>query len=108
MGENDPGKSGIQELVAGLAAGVGIDPIKLVFKWKKKPLILPEHELDLKGQYLELRIYMGKRSESLSFSEELVRSAADNSYAFVSAYTDYVIAALRRLKRPERNKGNSI
>jgi hypothetical protein len=100
--ESDPGKSGIQELVAGLAAGVGIDPMKLLFEWKKKPLILPEHELDLKGHFLELRIYLGKRSESISFSEELVQSAAENSYAFVSAYTDYMIAALRKLKRQER------
>ena len=101
MDESDPGKSGIQELVAGLAAGLGIDPMKLLFEWKKRPLILPEDELDLKVQFLELRIHLGKRSESLSLSEELVRSAADNSYAFVSAYTDYMIAALRRLKMPE-------
>lgn len=61
MEESDPGKSGIRELVAGLAAGLGIDPMKLLFKWDRTRLVLPEHRLELKEHVLNLRIYLGKK-----------------------------------------------
>lgn len=102
MGESDPGKIGIQELIAGMAAGLDIDPTKLAFKWEKKPPAFGQ-----KGLFFDLRIYLGKRSEVLSFSEELVRSSAENVLDFVSAYTDGVIAAFRRLKRPEKRENSN-
>ncbi|HUI72622.1 MAG TPA: hypothetical protein VL354_19025 [Spirochaetia bacterium] len=97
--EGDTGKSGIEELVQGLAAGLGVDPMKLVFKWDRTPLVLQEHGLKLDQDVLTLRIYLGRTSETLSFSEELVRSSVENTFAFISKYTDYVIGALRRLKK---------
>jgi hypothetical protein len=97
VGESDPGKSGIEELVQGLAAGLGVDPVKLVFKWSREPPALPEGGLEPGKQFLTLRVYLGKKSETLSFSEELVQSSVENAFGFISAYTDYVIAALRRL-----------
>jgi hypothetical protein len=104
MEESDPGKSGIQELVAGLAAGQGIDPMKLLFKWDRTQLVLPEFGIKLNEQVLNLRIYLGRKSAVLSFSEKLVRDSVENVEGFVSTYTDYVIAALRRLKRPEKKR----
>ena len=97
MEESDPGKSGILELVAGMAAGLDIDPTKLAFKWEKK-LRVPGQ----KGHFFDLHINLGKRTVVLSLSEERVQSSAENAFAFVSAYTDAVIAALRSLKRPEK------
>jgi len=99
LSESDIGKSGIEELVQGLAAGLGVDPMQLVFKWDRTQLVLPEHGLQLKDEVLTLRIYLGRRSETLSFSEELVRSSVENTFGFISKYTDYVIGALRRLKK---------
>ncbi len=104
MEESDPGKSGIQELVQGFAAGLGIDPTKLLFKWDQTRLVLPEHGLELDEPVLNLSVYLGKKSVVLSFSEELVRSSADDAYAFVTKYTDYVITALRKLKRPDNDR----
>jgi hypothetical protein len=99
--QSDPGKSGIEELVQGLGAGLGIDPIKLVFKWDRKTLEPPEPGIDPRQQLLVLTIYLGKKSEVLSFTEDLVQSSIENAFGFISAYTDLLIAALRRLKQPE-------
>ena len=97
MEESDPGKIGIQELVAGMAAGLDIDPTKLAFKWEKRPRVPGQKE-----HFSDLRMTLGKRTVVLSFSEERVQSSTENAFAFVSAYTDSVIAALRSLKRPEK------
>lgn len=102
MNENDPGKSGIEELVQGFAAGLGIDPTKLLFKWDQTRLVLPEHGIELDQQVFNLRVYLGKKSVVLAFSEELVRGSAVDAYAFVTKYTDYMITALRKLQRPEK------
>lgn len=87
----------------GFAAGLGIDPTKLLFKWDRTRLVLPEHGLQLDQQVFNLRVYLGKKSVVLAFSEELVRSSSIDAYAFVTKYTDYMITVLRKLKRPEKN-----
>ena len=93
--------------MTGLAAGIGIDPIKLLFKWDLTRLVLPEQRIELKDQVLNLRNYLGRKSQVLSFSEKLVRDSVENAEAFVAACTDYVIAALRRLNRPEKRRAKS-
>lgn len=103
MDENDQGKSGIEELVQGFAAGLGIEPTKLLFKWDRTRLVLPEHGLELNQQVLNLKVYLGKKSVVLAFSEELLRTSAVDAYAFVAKYTDYMITALRKLKQPEKD-----
>ena len=87
--EADSGKSGVQELVQGLAAGLGIDLVTLLFKW----------EQEKEPGTLHLRVYLGKKSENLSFSAELVRSSADNAYPFVVRYSEYILGTLRKLKQ---------
>jgi hypothetical protein len=100
--ESDPGKKGIQELVAGLATTLGIESTKLVFRWDQAQLILQEHELGLDEPVFNLSVYLGKRSVVLAFSKELIRSSVENAEAFVSAYAEYVVAGLRKLKRPAK------
>lgn len=92
--ERDPGRSGTQELVQGLAAGLGIEPTSLVFRWDREQATTP-------GQVLTLTIYLGRKSEVLSFSEELVRSSAENAYPFIVKYTEYILGVLRKLKQAQ-------
>ena len=100
--ESDPGKSEVEELLAAFAGGLGIDRTRLRFKWEQKPFVLPEHGREPVQQVLDLRISFGKKSEVLTFSEELVRRSATESSAFVMKYTDYVMAKLKRLSQPEK------
>ncbi|HVO39349.1 MAG TPA: hypothetical protein VMV03_10030 [Spirochaetia bacterium] len=89
--EADSGKSGVQELVQGLAAGLGMDLVTLLFKW----------EQEQEPGTLHLRVYLGKRSERLVFSGELVRSSAENAYPFVIRYSEYILETLRKLKQAQ-------
>jgi hypothetical protein len=108
LDKDGPGKNGIQELVAGLATTIEIDPTKLVFKWDQTKLVLLEHELALDEPVFYLTVFLGRRSVVLAFSKELVRSAVDDAEAFVSAYADYVIAGLRKLKRPAKKVAEDL
>ncbi len=104
MDESDPGKRGIEELVQGYAAGLGIDRTRLRFRWQKKP---PVQGLRLQQQILALTISLGKNSTVISFSEELVRNSTSGASAFVSKYTDHVMIALGRLVGPNKRTGIS-
>ena len=94
LDERDPGKSGTQELVQGLAAGLGIEPTSLVFRWDRE-------QAGAADRLLTLTIYLGRKSEVLSFSEELVRSSAENAYPFIVKYTEYILGVLRKLKQAQ-------
>jgi hypothetical protein len=98
--ENDDSAKGrVQELVTAMAEAQGIDPKQLVFKWASEPLVLQEHLLELKEKVFNLRIYLGKKSQVLSFAESVIQNSVTSPKTFLAAYTDQLIAALKRLKR---------
>ena len=92
----DSGKSGVQELVQGLAAGLGIDLVTLLFRWEEESPAASPQEPGI----LHLRVYVGRRSETLSFSAELVRNSSENAYPFIVKYSEYILGTLRKLKLP--------
>lgn len=99
----NPGKARIQELVAASAEGLGIDPKKLLFKWDVlEGMILPEHGLTLKEKVYILRIYLGRKSQALTFEESFVHKSIESPKEFMSKCRTSIVAALRKLKRPER------
>jgi hypothetical protein len=94
------GKARIQELVGGLAGVQGIDPKHILFKWSMlEGMVLPEHGLQLNDKVYTLKIYLGKKSQPLTFAAHSVHASIRNPKAFLSAYEGYVITALRKLKR---------
>jgi hypothetical protein len=98
MEDVEVGKGKIQEIVAALATGQGIDPAYLVFKWESKPLVLQEFGIELADKILQLGVCLGKKSKNLSFSELAVRTGATNPREFLSAYNDYIVDGLKRLE----------
>ena len=65
-------------------------------------MILPEYEIQPDEKVYTLKIYMGKRSQALSFVENEVRKSVENPEQFMKECKSFIIAALRRLKRLER------
>jgi hypothetical protein len=110
INESDPGRENlilsarfrIRELVANLAPGEWIDPNNLIFKWDKEKLVLQEHGMSLNENVFNLRIYLGKKWRVLSFSESGLFTSVEDPVTFVSRYKDQVIAALKKLKTPEK------
>lgn len=101
MGDLESGKERIQELVAASAEGLGVDTKNLIFIWDMfEGMILPEHGLQLKNKVCVLKIYLGNRSQALTFTESLVHKSVQNPEAFASECKDSIIATIRKLKRP--------
>ena len=98
---DESGKVRIQELVVGLAEGEGVDPKFLLFTWDKADLVQKEHGLKLDQKVLHLTVQLEKKTRVLSFSEHVVLTSVKNPEAFLSAYKDYAIAALRKLKKSD-------
>ena len=99
MDESTLGKVRIQELVAASAEGLGIDTKNLIFKWDVlEGMILPEHGIQLKEKVYILKIYIGRRSQAITFAEPLLRKSIENPKAFESACKDSIITTIRKLE----------
>ena len=95
-------KERVQDFVAEWAEKNGVDPKKILFKWDiRHDLFLPEHEITVKQTVCILTIYMGKKSQALTFSGPSFSRSNENPESFLSGHKDRVIAALRKLSRPE-------
>jgi len=96
-------KKRVQDFVAEWAEKNGVDPKNILFKWDiQHDLVLPEHELTLSQTVCILTIYMGKRSQALTFSGPSFSRSNENPEGFLSENKDQVVTALRKLKRPEK------
>lgn len=95
-------KKRVQDFVAEWAEKNEVDPTKILFKWDiRHELVLPEHDITLPQTVCILTIYMGKKSQALTFSGPSFSRSNENPERFLSEHKDQVIAALRKLKRPE-------
>lgn len=93
----------VQDFVAAWAEKHGIDPKQILFKWDvKHGMMLPEHEIEVGQTICILTIYLGKKSQALTFSGPAFSRSHENPEKFLSEYKGQVVAALRRLKRPDR------
>jgi hypothetical protein len=96
-------KKRVEDFVAEWAEKHGIDPKKILFKWDvHQGLVLPEHEIEINQTVCILTVYMGKKSQALSFSGPSFSRSNENPERFLSEHKDEVIAVLRKLKRPEK------
>lgn len=96
-------KQRVQDFVAEWAEKNRIDPKQTLFKWDvQHGLTMPEHGIELSQTICILTIYLGKKSQKLTFSGPAFSRSHENPERFLSEYKDLVITALRKLKRPEK------
>jgi hypothetical protein len=99
-------KNRVQEFVANWAEKQGIDPKQIVFKWDvQEELVLPEHEITVNQKTCILRIYWGKRFETITFSGPSFTRSNQNPEGFLSENKAQVLGALRRLKKLQKGAG---
>ena len=96
-------KNRVHDFVAALAEGQGIDPNKMLFKWDiHHGLLLPEQGIEVNQTICILKIYLGRKSQTLTFSGPSLSRSHQNPERFLSEYKDQIVAALRALKRRKK------
>jgi hypothetical protein len=102
LANSESGRHRIHDIVVAATEKLGIDPKLLVFKWDLlNGMILPEHGLTLKQRVYVLKIYLGKRSQAITFSEKAVQESAKES-VFLSDFKKPIVTALRKLVAAEK------
>ena len=99
MDDGELGKRRIEGLMASLAQVQGLDPKQILFKWNLEGMVLQEHEIQLDEKVYVLKICLGDKLQTITFSISLVQKSVNDPKLFLLAYESYIVATLRRLKR---------
>ena len=97
-------KNRVHDFVVALAEAEGIDQKTILFKWDIQEGMIPdENDTEIKQIMCILKIYLGKKSETLTFSGPAFSKSNENPEKFLSEYRDQIIAAVRKLKCTEKD-----